>query len=325
MHNIVGYDIDYTNLDKNDYLRKYREYLLAKNITNRKNSFIANGLPIKLNHCDTDIAVNVSGGADSALLLYILARYISEQRLKIKVHPICVVRRWETTEYLEKAKDRVVNYVKKLFPNVIQDIIWGFLPTAYDHTPIGNIVFADKFETDRYKTKIGKCFSDVYFFHSFNSWIARRYNIKQIYSGTTINPDSFDHKDRPKFRDVSEINDTKLSYKWEDANWKSDAEYHVKTFDAFGMIQKNWVTAQYTNYNIEDLFSITHSCEEERNGCGECFHCHERSWSIDNKDIYLDKNLKLLYHSKKEKLCHLITKPVTRLMNFSKLKKVGNI
>jgi 3'-phosphoadenosine 5'-phosphosulfate sulfotransferase (PAPS reductase)/FAD synthetase len=51
------------------------------------NNFIVDGVEIPFEHDWNIIAISVSGGADSALLAYLLCKYISDHNLKTDILP----------------------------------------------------------------------------------------------------------------------------------------------------------------------------------------------------------------------------------------------
>ena len=70
-------------------------------------------------------------------------------------------------------------------------------------------------------------------------------------------------------------------------NQKEYAGKTCTTITPFYFIEKSWVTAQYKNFSAEELFELSKSCEKSNEGCGQCFHCKEREWSIEHSPKYL--------------------------------------
>jgi tRNA(Ile)-lysidine synthase TilS/MesJ len=63
------------------------------------------------------LAISLSGGIDSATLLYCLAEYISIEKLDIKLYPMTVTSRHDVVA--SHAAGLVVNFIKKRFSNVV--------------------------------------------------------------------------------------------------------------------------------------------------------------------------------------------------------------
>jgi hypothetical protein len=75
----------------------------------------------------------------------------------------------------------------------------------------------------------------------------------------------------------------------------------------FKLIHKDWIMAQYINFELLDLAKLTKSCnageqeiikkfgskisgnDMQKYACGECFFCHERVWAENNITPYLEE------------------------------------
>ena len=64
----------------------------------------------------TDVGIRISGGLDSAIILYILCIYITETNRDIKILPM-TTNDW-TKPYQVKWATRVLNWIQNQFPNV---------------------------------------------------------------------------------------------------------------------------------------------------------------------------------------------------------------
>jgi hypothetical protein len=126
-------------------------------------------------------------------------------------------------------------------------------------------------------------------------YFSKRYNLKWIYTGITLNP-PIEIDSSPKFRD-QEMN---LNLKY---------EHIVSTYNneisPFRYISKDWIIAQYFNFNLEELLNLTRSCQVDMidlnlktwsvgdpypGECGKCFFCIEKQWAKQNMKIYLKEN-----------------------------------
>ena len=255
---------------------------------------VANGLPIHFDPAYKRIGINLSAGTDSTLLLYILCETIQQLGLGIKIYPISVVRFWQHHEWSERAKADVYQWFKDRYPKILKRQQWGFLPTAYEMTKITQINLDPREKLD-YNDPT--CNSDVYFFRSYNNYVVNKFQLQTMYSGTTTNPIDSSMPMAPEFRDARELKyPDSIQGNHRRIKYLDDQEFlHI---DPFGLIEKNWILAQYYNYKLKDLLLMTRSCvesDEPVRGCGrlQCFHCKERFWAIDNKTMFLKKNLRI--------------------------------
>jgi len=251
---------------------------------------MVNGLPIHFDPTRRRIGINLSAGTDSTLLMYILCEAITQLALPTEIHPISVVRFWEHHAWSERAKAEVCAWFQQRYPRIVQQQQWGFLPTAYEMTPIGQINL-DAREQQDYQDP--SCNSDVYYFRSFNNYMVNKLGLEAIYSGTTTNPIDTAMPMSPEFRDARELKfPDSIQGNHRRIRYLDDREFlHI---DPFGLIEKNWILAQYDNFGLSDLLLMTRSCVESDDpvrGCGrmQCFHCGERFWAIANKGMFLRK------------------------------------
>lgn len=254
-----------------------------------------NGLPIYFNMSFKRIGINFSAGADSTILLFILAKIIKEFNLNIEIYPITVTRYYkdkdyldEGRDYLEVAKEKTLKYLQEMFPNIIKDSIWQFLPESFEITPIENLRLKDR---EKFSHLFGKAHADVYFFVCLNDYLIKKHRLEALYNGTTTNPVGLELEWAPKFRneDVKDIEHLMISI--ERLNKKEEIK-NGQIFLPFGFIEKHWIMAQYDNFDLLDLKSLTRSCvevDDSDGGCGRlnCFHCNERKWGNENKGMFL--------------------------------------
>src|SRR6056300_807154 len=99
---------------------------------------------IRVSHLDipidsnwSNIAVNLSGGADSALLAYILCKYIEQKQLEIKIDIITYQRCWETRPWQGFVSFQVFSWLKQKFPEIINRRHLQFIPPELEHGVAG--------------------------------------------------------------------------------------------------------------------------------------------------------------------------------------------
>jgi hypothetical protein len=289
----LGFDINWDLIPPDSHFRHSIQYLKDLNI-NMDNFCVVNGLPIYFNKNDKVFNINLSGGADSTMLFYIICRLIAEFKLDIKIIATTLIRFWEYRSGTEDAARNVFKMVRNTFTNIDMEHVFGFVPTALEITPLKNINLPPRtysqFLLDNAK-------ADVYAVMNFTDYVNKRNQVDRAYSGTTTNPVHLGTDVKaPEFRRVREFVD-------------SDSHSYLRNttrHDPFMLIQKNWVMAQYENFGLLKLRDATRSCEstnvtldnifgegkwqatDSKYSCGTCFFCQERAWGIDSADIFLE-------------------------------------
>jgi hypothetical protein len=283
----LGFEMNYETLPDGRFKQVIKRFE-AIGFTEKESGVVVNGLPIFFDFKRKHIGVMFSGGVDSTMLLYILCRIIREFKLDIKITPVTVSRHWETTLHNEVAKDRIFAYIDGKFPGILRDLQWGFLPGVYENTPIQALTLKDKGDDSLKLAEGGH--ADLYYFAKFHNWIARVHGLEIIYCGSTTNPPQEFAVDGPGFRapEQSPVDSIDLQDLQRKINYHG--KHHCLLADPFLYIEKTWITAQYKNFAVEDLYEMTQSCVSAPNGCKDCFSCYERKWGLDMCDIYLSKH-----------------------------------
>lgn len=271
----------YTDLEFVNFYKKYHAKAYP-------DLHIINGLPIHFSSNFERIGLSMSGGADSSLLFYILCKLIEETNSQCKIYPITMIRGYKSKPWDEVVQTNVYNWFKTRFPNIVQDHYKGFIPPDFELVPISRLNLSHL--NVRYGSVADVTNTDVICTVDFLDYMHTKYKLDYVYSGTTTNPTEINNTGAPKFRNKEnmKLNVHKVISKTE--------------IDPFALITKEWIVAQYYNYQILDLFDLTRSCDSDANTigkdtlltpdvvpppCGVCFFCKERQWAIDNKDKYL--------------------------------------
>ena len=204
------------------------------------------------------IAVNCSGGADSSILLYILAKYIKDNNLDIK---ICVLTCGADSKYRWSSgrASSVVNYV-------IENVGSNIIDMHY-------VYFRDEQDTKYFHEIEGKIFADN--------------KAHVIASGITSNP--------PLGTFVKTIDgiNTDLSeqamadrYGTDHETWYISTDGNGDFWNPFVNVNKAFIADQYDAYGVRDtLLPLTRSCEyypedRDQSPCGRCWWCLERKWAF---------------------------------------------
>lgn len=221
-----------------------------------------------------NFAVSVSGGADSALLAYLLCKEVKENRT---VHIINHKRMWKTRPWQEYDARRVYEYLQEKFPNITFVYHKNFIAPELEYGNIGPTL------TDEYGKKVS---GDNIQQRAFAEYICHKFSLDAYYNAVTRNPRDIDLGGM-KERDI-ELNEN---------NKHLRVMQHMDKYaiHPFRFVEKDWIIKQYIDNNITDLLELTRSCEGEFKDldyktykpfqhvptCGECFWCKEREWAIE--------------------------------------------
>jgi hypothetical protein len=227
-----------------------------------------------------NIAISVSGGADSALLAYLVCSKIRELELQIKVHIISHVRMWKTRPWQRHNADAVFNWLFQEFYHITFVRHTNFIAPEIEYGNIGASL------TDEYGKKVS---GDNIQQRAYAEYICFQENVDAYYNAVTRNPRGVDFVGMTE-RDIEPSNDNKhLALMRHMDKW---------VCHPFRFIEKSWVVKQYKQLKIESLFDITRSCEGDFEHinyqsftpgqyvpvCGKCFWCKERAWAIECQD-----------------------------------------
>lgn len=244
-----------------------------------------NDLPIHFDKRAKKLGIAFSGGVDSTLLLYILCKIIKDSNLMTKVYPITMIRFNETKPWLEKISTEVHAYLKNMFPGIIEDQSFGFIPTEFELIKVSNL----KSEKYNRMCNAEKTTCDAMLTYEYLEYFSRKHKLDYIYDGTTTNPPT-DINNSPQFRELSAT------------GFKLVEAVTSTRISPFRFIFKDWVIAQYHNFGIEELFNITRSCQVDMvdlkmekwsdgdpypGECGNCFFCVEKKWGKENMHNHL--------------------------------------
>jgi 7-cyano-7-deazaguanine synthase in queuosine biosynthesis len=233
------------------------------------------GVEIPFNQQWDSVAVSLSGGADSALLAYLICNLAKEH--KLTVHVINHVRMWKTRPWQQHDAVRVYNWLLQRFRHT------KFVQHTNFIAP--DLEYSDKGPTtiDEYGKKVS---GDNIQQRAYAEYVCHHHNIVAYYNAVTRNPRSTEFKGLPE-RDVEMSNET--------SHMRLMPHMGGWAIHPFRFIEKSWVVKQYKDLGIEELLNITRSCEGEFENltyktytpgqyvpvCGECFWCKEREWAIE--------------------------------------------
>ena len=210
------------------------------------------------------IGISLSGGADSALLAYLILKETDAD-----IYFTTQIRMWKTRPWQRYVAHDVVQWFRDHFNNRIEHIE-GFIPPEMEEPHTTYI-------TDEYgKLKSG----NRIILRAHNEYLGHIHNLDAWFCAVTKNP-----SDVPG--GLPERDDGVLPLHMKHMG--------VDVCHPFVYTTKDWIIKQYYDNNIEDLLNLTRSCEGEFEGlnyttytpgqivpiCGECFWCREREWAIE--------------------------------------------
>jgi hypothetical protein len=272
---------------ENHYFIKLQEWI-DQNIEANKffNYIIVNGIPIHFDYRYKSVGICFSGGADSTMLLYLLATIIKKFNFQIKIYPISVTRFYHLDDFSDTSRNKILDYLKEIFPNIIESTIQGFLPSIFEKISIKSLQLDDTISSHIEYLIDNNATTDVVYFQYLLDWASKQYNLDAVYDGTTTNPVNAKHINTgPDFRNSLENLKNCVPTIYQFPHLPNST-----VVSPFERIEKSWVIAQYYNFNIVDLLDITQSCTVLKGGCNneECFHCSEKSWALENKVYFLE-------------------------------------
>lgn len=220
----------------------------------------------------SNIAISVSGGADSALLTYILCSQIENTT----VHIINNIRCWKTKPWQQDDFRRVMTWLRKRFPSIDFKIHTNFVPPELEWGDKGRTI------TDEY----GKLVSgDTLELRAWAEYVCYQNNVDAYYNGVTRNPKNVDFVGMPT-RDIDPTDDN--------THLREMIHMGKRVYHPFRFTDKSEIVKMYSVLNIMDLFETTRSCEgvfdinyesytpgQYVPICKECFWCKEREWAIE--------------------------------------------
>lgn len=219
-------------------------------------------------HVDKDwqrIGISLSGGADSALLAYLIIKQTNAD-----IYFTTQIRMWKTRPWQRHIAQQVVNWFRFNFPNQIEHIE-NFIPPEMEEP---NTTFI----TDEYgATKPG----NRIILRAHNEWVAHTYNLDAWFAAVNQNP-SINIPGALPERDEGVL---PLHMK----------HMGVDVYHPFVNTTKDKIIKEYFKHDIKDLLKLTRSCEGEFDDldyttyvpgqevpeCGNCFWCKEREWAIE--------------------------------------------
>lgn len=211
------------------------------------------------------IGISLSGGADSALLAYLIC-----SQTDAEIHFTHQIRMWKTRPWQTYVFHNVANWFADHFNNTFY-LHKNLVPPELEEGASNTLIL------DEYgKMKPG----NRIILRSHNEYIAHTNMLDALYVGINRNPDV-------EFEGAIEDREEGHIPPYFDHDGISIVHPFVHT-------RKDWIIQQYYEHGITDLLNLTRSCEGEFKNinyktytpgqyvptCGECFWCKEREWAL---------------------------------------------
>jgi hypothetical protein len=222
------------------------------------------------------IAIGLSGGADSALLAYLLCEQVTIQ----SVHIISHKRMWKTRPWQSHDSLNVYTWLLKRFPNIKFARHTNFIAPDIEYGNMGPNL------TDEYGKKVS---GDNIQQRAFAEYVCFNETVDAYYNAVTRNP-RLALFNGMRERDIEPSEDNK--------HLERMTHMGVEVLHPFRFIDKSEIVKKYIELDLMNLFDITRSCEGEFEGinyitykqgqevptCGTCFWCKEREWAINENN-----------------------------------------
>ena len=197
------------------------------------------------------LALSMSGGADSTILCYILAKTSQKRNLQITIQPYNGYDIWAPMD--SKGVVKIIKYIQSKFPTV--DIQWP-ISTVFDTN-------GDSAPNDK-NMYIGPLIDKL-----------EAHNVvDEVMNGISMGPSL---EVQQTFKDWdNKINVRRLSgyHLW------NEVERAIDHLSPFKHVDKRFIVQCYKDFGIEKLLRMTNSCTAPQGNCSECWWCQERAWAI---------------------------------------------
>lgn len=208
------------------------------------------------------IALSMSGGADSSLLTYLVAKNIVETQSYTKILPFTRYRPYPEDAPMSWNVTRSKQIIKKITELLGKDVFlehYVEYPIVKSRTSLAE----EQILVEQLHNKLEM----IVEYHEYTSW--------KYYYGVTSNPS----------KEEMIAHDFLLEYRMEDRDNKTRKKSSTRPFD---LVDKKFIADIYKQENIIDtVFPLTYSCEggpnltnNYTNHCGECWWCKERQWAF---------------------------------------------
>ena len=203
------------------------------------------------------LALSMSGGVDSTMLCYLLAKTSYEQNLEITIQPYNGYDTWAPID--SAGVPNIIKFIRKKFPAV--DIQW---PVSTVFNTNGRYAPNDK---------------NMYIRPLIEKLVEHN-AVDVLMNGISLGPPVEVQETFRNWQDLAvDIRRRPGKRQWH------EIERAIKQLSPLKHIDKRFIVQCYKEFDIEKLLKMTNSCTAPQGNCGECWWCQEREWAI-NKVFY---------------------------------------
>jgi hypothetical protein len=208
------------------------------------------------------VGIWMSGGADSSILCYLLAKKIKEEKLPIKLKPLTVQKQHGVFGFLA-VTEKIIELLdaKELFEN----------QTVYP-APTNGWIYSEYQAI--YATK--------------NKENIKNNEFQILFSGITTNPPK-EVQHGFKWGVLQDVENIRAEGKEKEKTRYFTVEHESKNYEFYEIkpffdLNKKSISNLYKEHGLlETLFPLTRSCEDPElsvGHCGKCWWCEERFWAF---------------------------------------------
>ena len=199
------------------------------------------------------LGLAMSGGADSTLLCYILAKTTHAKNLNISIQPYNGYDLWAPKD--SNSVINIVQYIQRCFPKV--DLQW----------PISTVFNTSGDQINDKNTYIMPLIEKL----------QKHKVVDFVISGVSLGPPLEVQKNFIEQEDGFSVKRLPGYHLWNEIERAEDK------FAPFKAVNKKFIIECYRQFRIEDLLEITHSCTDPSSNinCGVCWWCQERTWALN--------------------------------------------
>jgi len=200
------------------------------------------------------LGLSMSGGADSTLLCYILAKTSYAKNLNITIQPYNGYDLWAPTD--SNAVIDIVHYIQRSFPDV--DLQW----------PISTVFNTQGNQNNNKNTYIASLLNRL-----------EKYKVVDlVMNGVSMGPPLEVQQNFIKQEDGLSVKRLPGYHLWHEIERVDDY------LAPFKFVNKKFIIECYKQFGIMSLLDITYSCtnlDSNKTTCGVCWWCQERAWALN--------------------------------------------
>lgn len=193
------------------------------------------------------IGIHLSGGADSALILFLLVKMAAERNQDLEIYPLNGFDINDPDADSEIPARKVIEHIRNLTGTKrIKDLM------------VYPIDMKDK--------------TKGYYMRPARKYLTIKHGVTHFIFGTT---QGMDHKERPVDHEGSGHGQQLIDF----------ANKYPEIMVPWAHVNKKFIAAQYDKFYLKELSNLTNSCTASSSyPCKKCWWCEERYWAFNSYD-----------------------------------------